>query len=390
MKLFRNPLGVIFLTVMIDLLGWGIVIPILPTYAQRLGASGTTVGLLGTTFSAMQFLFSPAWGRLSDRVGRRRVIMVTAMGSVIAYVAYGLADSLWILFGARALGGLCAANISTAQAYIADVTTKETRARGMAIVGAGFGLGFVFGPAMSAMAAHHWGYRAPFFLAAGLAAINVAWAAIALPEPERRGSTARSERSLSDAMAIPNLAFYLMVFLVVTLGFANVESTFALWTSHELGFAEKQNAYLFTFIGIVLTSVQLLATRRLSARYGDAKLIVAGTALLGVGAMLLPMSTAWWQLLIPCALLASGNAVNSPSLMASISNSAPVDRQGEMLGVAQSVGAIGRIVGPGLGGFLFDHAGHAWPYRTAAVLMLGVSLAVTARSRRGRDTPTAR
>lgn len=367
----RHPLAVIFLTVFIDLLGFGIVIPILPTYAEDYGASALAVGLLSTTYSVMQLLFAPLWGRLSDRVGRRPVIIATALGAAVAYTVFGLADRLWLLFVARAFAGMCAANIATAQAYIADVTSAENRARGMAIIGAGFGLGFTFGPALGGLATHFWGVHAPFFVAAGLALVNSVWAAVALPEPERHvGGERRSARSYRDAFAIPRLALLLGVFLIITYAFANIESTVALFNRHEHDFDARDNAYFFTFIGLTLTLVQLGGTRRLSRAYGERRLIIAGTALMGLGAATLPLAANWWQLLGPAALIAGGNALNSPSLMASISMAAPPERQGEMLGVAQSVGALGRILGPAAGGALFDHAGHSWPYLTAGILML--------------------
>lgn len=380
----RSPLAVLFLTVFIDLLGFGIVIPILPTFAERYGATALAVGLLGTTYSFMQLVCAPLWGRLSDRVGRKKVIVTTALGSMIAYCIFGVADALWLLFVARAVGGVCGANISTAQAYIADVTTPENRARGMAIIGAGFGLGFTFGPALGGMAAHVWGVHAPFFVAAGLCLLNVVSATFLLPEPPRHAErrVARSG-SYADAFRNRTLAFWLAIFLCVTFAFANVEATFALWNHFEVGFGEKENAYIFTYIGLVLSLVQGGALRPLSKRYGDAPLIVAGTACMGAGSLLVPTAHVWSMLILPSTLIAVGSALNSPSLTAAISKAAPPDRQGEMLGVSQSVGALGRILGPAWGGALFDHFGHGSSYVTTAALMLLASIAVV--SRRARE-----
>jgi MFS transporter, DHA1 family, tetracycline resistance protein len=389
----RRPLAVIFLTVFVDLLGFGILIPILPIYATRFGATALAVGLLSTTYSVMQLLFAPLWGRLSDRIGRKPVIVGTALGAAVAYVVFGIAGELWILFLARAIGGACGANISTAQAYIADVTPPEQRARGMAIIGAGFGLGFTFGPALAGLGTHFWGVRAPFFIAAGLALLNALLAATILPEPERhQPSTPPGSRlrSLGDAFRVPRLAFFMGIFFLVTYAFAQIEATFALWTHAELGFEEKQNGWMFTYIGLVLTLVQVGATRRLTARFGEVPLVIAGCAVLGVGALLLPGTGAWWVLLGPVTCLAVGNALYSPSLMATLSKAAPPDRQGEMLGIAQSVGALGRIVGPATGGLLFDVAGHSWPFLTTGVLMLLAAALVSARGRPGRDTSKAR
>jgi DHA1 family tetracycline resistance protein-like MFS transporter len=376
------------MTVFLDLLGFGIVIPILPTYAERYGATGLAVGLLGTTYSAMQLVFSPFWGRLSDRVGRRPVLLASAAAGGVAYVVFGLADSLAMLFVARAIGGACAANISTAQAYIADVTTPENRARGMAIIGAGFGLGFTFGPALGGLGSHFLGDRAPFFIAAGLTVVNVVWMLVALAEPtEHRVTRRRDLRSYADAFRTPSLAFYLVAFMVLTFAFSNIESTFALFNHARLGFQERGNGYVFMYIGIVLTVVQGVGTRRLVARFGERRLIGAGTALQAAGAAILPFVHSIPVLLAGTTLIACGNALTSPSMMSTISRAAPADRQGETLGVAQSMGAFGRILGPAAGGYLFDLSrSRSLPYVCAAALLL--VLAVSAGLAARTDTPT--
>jgi MFS transporter, DHA1 family, tetracycline resistance protein len=383
---FKNPLAVIFLTVFIDLLGFGILIPLMPTYAQSYGASGTEVGLLAASFSFMQLVFAPVWGRLSDRVGRRPVLMLTALGTSAAYVVFGLADSLWLLFVARAFAGACGGSIATAQAYIADVTTPENRGRGMAIIGAGFGLGFTLGPALAVLA-DSLGPRAPFFVAAGLALINTVWIAIALPEPARHeGATRRGIGSYADALRIPTLLFFIGLFLLTTYAFSNIESSFALLTNHELGFTERDNGLAFTYIGLTITFMQLVVVRRLARKVRPVAMMMAGTACMAVGAAAMPLAQVWWHLAVPLTLLSAGNALYSPSMMGAISTSAPVDRQGEMLGVAQSFGAVGRIAGPAGGGVLFDYVGHAAPFYAAGVLMLLAFGLFATRYGAGRQT----
>jgi MFS family permease len=377
----RSPLAVLFLTVFVDLLGFGIVIPILPTYAVTFGASAQLVTLLGAVYSATQLLFAPLWGRLSDRVGRRPIIVLSALGSAGAYLCFGLAESLALLFVARAVGGACGANISAAQAYIADVTGPEDRARGMSIIGAGFGLGFTFGPALGGLGAHALGASAPFFIAAGLALANAVWAFLALPEPVRhRAAPPRSLSSFGDAFRLPRLAVFLVVFFVVVFAFSIMEQTFVLYTHARFGLGELENGLVFTFIGLVLSLTQAFATRRLVARFGELRLVVAGTAFMALGIGMIPLAGGLAALLAATLFLAFGNALNSPSLMATISKAAPGTRQGEMLGVAQSIGALGRIAGPAAGGALFEATrGHRLPYVVAAALMALASVFVGAR-----------
>lgn len=398
---FKNPLAVIFLTVFIDLLGFGILIPIMPTYVQRYGASGTEVGLLAAVFSLMQLVFAPVWGRISDRVGRRPVIVATAVGTAIAYVMFGLADALWLMFVARAFAGICGGNIATAQAYIADVTTPENRARGMAVIGAGFGLGFTLGPAL-AVVARLGGEHAPFFVAAGLAALNAVWAWIALPEPPRHAARARrGAASYLDALRMPSLLFYIGLLLTTTYAFSNVESAFAIFNKARLGFTEHENALAFTYIGVTLTFMQGFVVRRLAKRTTPKRMMLLGTGSMAVGAALVPMVSTSWHLAPAITLLASGSALYSPSVMGQISLAAPPDRQGEMLGVAQSAGAIGRIAGPAVAGVLFDYVGPASPFWMTCGLMLlafallisrrdsGAAAAISDAPAAGRSTPTA-
>jgi DHA1 family tetracycline resistance protein-like MFS transporter len=373
----KSPLAVLFLTVFVDLVGFGILLPILPAYAKSFGASATEIGLLNAVYSLMQMVFAPVWGRLSDRVGRRPIIILTALAGSAAYVIFGLAGSLWLLFVARAFAGICGANISTAQAYVADVTTKETRARGMGMIGAALGLGFTVGPALGGIATH-WGTHAPFFIAAGLSLVNALWAAIALPEPERHASRpTRGLRTLADALRIPTLSFYVLLFLLVTYAFSNIETAYVLYTKDEFGFSEKMNGYMFTLIGVVLVLMQGGAVRPLTRRFGSERLIAAGTLVTAAGTVLLLFARVPWQILAPTAIIAAGTALYSPSLSTVISVSAPPERQGEFLGVSQSAGAIGRIAGPSLAGLIYQRAGHIWPFVTCAVLLGLASLVTT-------------
>ena len=387
----KSPLAVLFLTVFVDLLGFGILIPILPTYAKSFGASATEIGFLSAIYSLTQMAFAPVWGRLSDRVGRRPIIIATALGACVAYVVFGVAESLWLLFVARGFAGMCGANIATAQAYVADVTTPETRARGMGMIGAALGLGFTVGPAVGGLAAHFGGKHAPFFVAAALAALNAGWAFVALPEPERHASRpARGLGSYADALRLPHLGFYILLFLIVTFAFSNIETAYVLFTHDEFGFGERDNGLMFTLIGVVMVIMQSSVVRPLTRRYGSERLIAAGTFVTAIGSVLLVQAQVWWHLLPATVLIAVGTSLYSPSLSTVISINAPAERQGEMLGVAQSAGAVARIAGPGGAGLIYQHAGHAWPFYTCALLLGLSSLATYARRSASRSTPTVR
>jgi MFS transporter, DHA1 family, tetracycline resistance protein len=375
----KKPLAVLFLTVFVDLLGFGIHIPVLPTYAQDMGASGTMVGLLSSIYSVTQMLFAPLWGRLSDRVGRRPVIVATALGSSAAYVVFGLAESLPMLFVARGLAGICAANIATAQAYVADVTSKEDRARGMGMIGAALGLGFTVGPALGGLAAHFGGVHMPFFVAAALALANAVWAFFALPEPPNHAPRVqRGFATIVEGLKMPAVGFYVLMMLLVTTAFANIENAFVLFNHARLGFGERDNGLVFTFIGVILVVMQMGAVRPLSRRYGPERLVAAGTLIAALGSLAILPAYVWWQLLPGTAIVAIGTALYSPSLSASISLAAPSDRQGEMLGLYQSAGALGRVIGPALAGLAFDRA-ITLPFYMAAVLLMLGSATVSAR-----------
>jgi MFS transporter, DHA1 family, tetracycline resistance protein len=379
----RGTRGVLFLSVVVDLIGFGIVIPILPTYAKRLGAPDWTVGPLIAVYSAMQLFLAPIWGKLSDRIGRRPVIVVAAAGAAAAYTLFGIADSLLLLFVARALGGGFGASVFTAQAYIADITPPEKRAHGLALIGAAFGLGFTLGPAIGGVGSHFLGVRAPFFIAAGLAVVNLLWAALFLAEPARHEVVkGRGLASLLDALRDRKLAWWLAILFVFIFSFANVEATLSLFNKARLGFDEAKNGYLFTYIGVVLTLMQGFGTRRLVTRLGERQLAAVGMTVLAVGAALVPLVGLAGVIAIGAAAtgLAAGSALTQPSVQAMISRAAPAGRQGEVLGVAQSVSALGRITGHSVGSLLYVLGlEHSLPYLVVAVLML-VTAGVVARA----------
>ena len=383
-----SPLVVIFVTVFIDLIGFGIIIPLLPFYAEHFGASALAVGLLSTSFSAAQFLFAPFWGRLSDRIGRRPVILVGLVGSAASYALFALADSLWMLFVARTLSGIAGANIPTAQAFIADLTTPENRARGMGMIGAAFGLGFVFGPAIGGFLSQ-WGYAVPAWFAAALSFANFVAAIFVLPESrprEARGDDQGSGRLRSFRLALgrPHLPLVLGIYFLVLTAFSSFESMFALYGEHRFGLTAETIGYVFALVGAVLATVQGLLVGRVVGRLSERRVVPLAILLLSFSLGLVAMSGSVGMLTLACALLAVGMGFNGPSLMSVISQLADPRGQGGTLGVSQALGSLARIVGPVWGGWVYDRFGHQVPFVTAAGLMLvacGMSLRAFSRSR---------
>ena len=380
-----SPLAIIFLTIFVNLVGFGIIIPLLPFYAESFGASAFTIGLLGTSFSLMQFVFAPFWGRLSDRIGRRPVILIGLFGSAVSYLLFGLATSLTLLFVARIAAGIAGANIPTAQAYMADVTTAENRAQGMGLVGAAFGLGFIFGPAIGGFLSR-WGYQAPSFFASALSLANFTAAWFLLPESRPRPDREVIRRSRFDllryALARPALPQLLLVYFIVVTAFASFETTFALYGERRFSFSASTIGYVFAFVGIVLSAIQGFVVGRVVPRVGEQRVVPAAILVLTAGLALVPLAATVPILLVACGLLAVGMGFHSPSIVALISRRADADTQGGVLGLSQSLASLARVIGPAWGGWLYDRYGMVTPYVSAAGLM-GVAflLSVTAVAR---------
>ncbi len=370
----RSPLVIVFLTVFIDLVGFGIVLPLLPYYAETYGASSLAVGLLSTSYSLMQFLFTPVWGRLSDRFGRRPLIMLSLAGSCVGFLIFGMARSLFSLFAGRMVAGIAGAIIPTTSAYIADVTTPENRARGMGLIGAAFGLGFILGPAIGGLLAPY-GYDKPALLASAMAGLNLLFAWFRLPESltaeNRAGALKRalSARSLVGALTHPHVGLLLMLYFVVTFAFANMESTFGLLNEHKYGFSARQTGYLFTFIGVMMSLIQGVVVGKLVRRFGERLCIAAGTFTMIFGLALLPFAPNTPVYCSILALLSFGTGINNPSISGLLSRSSHADEQGGIMGIAQSMSSLGRILGPMWGGYTFDAFGFRWPFLSAGLFM---------------------
>ncbi|CAN5546878.1 tetracycline resistance MFS efflux pump [soil metagenome] len=359
----------IWTTVALDLVGFGIVVPILAVYAERFGASGLTVGLLFTAFSAAQFVCAPLLGRLSDRVGRKPVIVISLLGTAVGSFVCGAAGTLWLLFVGRILDGASGASLSVAQAAVGDMATPAERPRLMGLLGAAFGVGFVIGPAIGGLATLG-GPHVPFYVAGAIALINAVAAMVRLPETRVEVASERAvpARLFSRSAINPALRQLAVVGFVTTMAFTAFESTFGLLGRHRFGFGERGSAFVFLGVGVVLVAIQGGLYGRLAARFGIHALYASGVAVLIVGLSTVSFATVWPTLLIACALLAVGQGIASPSITSLVSEIAPPARRGEAMGYQQSSYSIGRIVGPPAAGWMFDHAGIWSPYGAAAGL----------------------
>jgi multidrug resistance protein len=378
-----SPLAIVFVTVFIDLLGFGIIIPLLPFYAESFGANAFTVGLLGTSYSLMQFLFSPVWGRLSDRIGRRPIILIGLLGSCLSYLTLALAGSLALVFAARIVGGIAGANIPTAQAYIADITTPENRAKGMGLVGAAFGMGFIFGPAIGGVLSH-FGPAVPMWSASALCGTNLVAAWWLLPESRSAGGQRQGIgriEAFRRAFADRRLILLLALYFIVTAAFSAFEATFALFSERQFGYTAATIGYLFAFIGTTLAFVQGVLVGRVVKRVGEARLIPMAIAVIGLGIGLVPLASSVPGLLLAIGTLAVGMGFNGPALSSMVSRLTHADDQGGMLGLASSLASLGRVVGPAWGGFLFDQFGMTVPYFSSASIMVAAVLIAIASLR---------
>ncbi len=362
----RSPLLVIFVTVFIDLIGFGIVIPVLPYYVEgtKFQASPRMVGLLFASYSIMQLIFTPILGRLSDRYGRRPVLFLSLLGTSFGFLVLGFATTLWMLFAGRIIDGITGGNISTAQAYIADVTTKEDRAKGMGLIGAAFGLGFTFGPAIGGILSR-WGISVPFFFAGGLALANAVLLYFTLPEtvtpdhPARASAAVGRWSQLFAALKQTRLAFVLAIYFLFVVAFSIMTTSFALFTMYRFGYDALHNGYIFMFVGIVGVVIQGGLIGRLVKQFGELPLIVIG-ALLFAGSLfaipyLGPQVGLLWLLLVAGGF-ALGNSLATPSLQTLASKSAGAGEQGGVLGVTQSVASLARTVGPTISAWLIFSA----------------------------------
>lgn len=386
----RRALLTIFFTVLLDLLGFGMILPLLPFYPQHFGVTDVDIGWLFASYSLAQLLLSPVLGRLSDRFGRRPLLLATLVLAVAAHLVFAFAGSFAVLLAARSASGVAASNLGIAQAFIADVTTREDRSKGMGMIGAAFGLGFVLGPALGGVLGR-WGHQAVPLGAAALSAVNLLLALTWLPESRpaeiRRREGVERRGTWLDLAWIARLARQgpvfglILLFFAVTLCFALMEATIALYCEDVFGFGHVETSWLFVFLGVVMVVVQGGLVGRITRTFGETRTIPTGIALIAAGLLLLPWAQPPWLplLLTATGLLAVGAGLHNPSSLGLLSRLTPEDEQGRTLGVSRSFGALARVLGPLAGTWLYQELGPAWPFYTGGVLLVatfGVAVAL--------------
>jgi len=360
----------IWSTVALDLVGFGIIVPILGRYAERFGASGLTVGLLFASFSLAQLLMAPVLGYLSDRIGRKPVIIISLIGTAVGSFITGAAGALWVLFAGRIVDGASGGSLSVAQAAVADIAPEERRPALLGMLGAAFGIGFVLGPAIGGLAALG-GPHVPFYLAGVLASINAIAAMVRLPET--RPADLRPARRTRRTPESPILRHLAIVGFITVFAFTSFEATFSLFGDRRFGLTEASSAAVFLGVGLVLITVQGGLYGRWAERYGVPRLLVAGLSMLVLGLALMSVSLVWPVLIVALLLLSVGQGCASPSMTTLVTEHAPADRRGEALGYQQSAYAVARVLGPPAAGAMFDRVG-IWSPFVAGSVVCGVAM----------------
>ena len=372
----NKPLASIFLIVFIDMLGFGLILPLLPYYAETFGASDTVIGLLVASYAAAQLVGAPILGRLSDRFGRRPILLLSLVGTLLGFLLLGFAKTLFILFIARILDGITGGNISVAQAYISDVTDAKNRAKGLGMIGAAFGLGFIIGPASGGLLSQ-WGYAVPAFVAAGLVAINLFMVALWLPEslpPEKR-TIAGEKRpavtlsALVAALKRPFSGSLLITRFFFSLAFSIFQTIFALYALRRFNLGATETGFILTYVGVLSVIVQAGLVGRLSQRFRDDVLIFAGIGIMALSLLGWALTPSITVLLIILAPTAFAGGVLNTVLSSALTKAVEPQEIGGILGLSASIESATRVIAPTLGGILLGRLG-AWAPGTFGAVML--------------------
>ncbi|GHO43416.1 MFS transporter [Ktedonospora formicarum] len=383
----RTALLLMTLTVLIDIAGFGLVIPLLPFWAEHFGADAFTIGMLTSLYALAQFLFTPILGSLSDRYGRKPVIIISLIIEALSFVFTALAGSLPMLLLARFIGGLGASNIGSAQAFVADVTPPEKRAQGMGMIGAAIGLGFVIGPAFGGALATS-NQALPFWIAATVAVINALLVLAFLPETHKgsaRETKPQNTRSFRRGVGVlfsgwrtathyPAILTLILVNLIYTIAFTGMENIFPLFTQHYFMWGATQNAYVFTYIGIIVVIMQGGLVNRLVKRWQERGVLLSGLVLMAVGLISLAFSTQLSWLLITLGLLSIGDGAVSPTISTLLSFASPGESQGELLGLSQGFAGLARIIGPLIAGGIYKISSTGMPFIVGGILVVLAAL----------------
>jgi len=379
----RASLLVLFLTVFIDLIGFGMVIPFLSFYAREYGASGVAVGAVVGIYSIMQFFFAPIWGRLSDRIGRRPVILISVTASCIGYLLFAFANSFALLFAARIIAGAGGANIGTAQAYIADSTTNENRAKGMGLIGAAFGMGFILGPPLSGLLSHFGvlhgmpGNLLPGLVAASMSLTALVIAFFVLGESKPPDTVVRSaippqfdKRVWAEVGHRTILATIIVTLFLTLLSVAGMEVSVTLHARERFHFTQKQLAWFFLFMGVIVAGIQGGLIGKMARAFGEKTLVAIGTASFTIGLFMAPQVYDVRLLYVVAFFIAIGQGLCYPSLTSLVTKVTKPSEHGSMLGMATAVGSLARFLGPIVMGFLYDVAHARGAFFGGAVLTL--------------------
>lgn len=370
----KASLSIIFITVFIDLLGFGLLIPILPTFASKeLAITDFEIGIIVASFSFMQFIFNPIIGSYSDKVGRRPIILASLLITSISYIVFSFATSFLILLFSRMLAGFGGSNIAVAQAYIADVTTEKERTKGMGMIGAAFGLGFVFGPMLGGILSQY-GYEVVGYFSAGFSFLAFLFATFFLKESivkkqtnMRRNVNVFSPKAYAVLLKDKRLAYFVLIYFVIVFSMANIYGTFALLGFKVYNFTDKEIGYLFTVIGVVGAIVQGGLLRKLSKYTGDENLVLAGIFFMMIGLAGLPYGITFLGVAIIGGFLAIGSGILQPTLLGLVSKEVNQESQGTILGLNQSLAALARVLGPLWGGIAYDYIGYQFPFLTGGL-----------------------
>jgi MFS family permease len=371
----------LFLIVFVDLLGFGLMAPLFPFFGERLGAAPSVITLGIASYSLGQFIATPVWGRLSDAYGRRPIFMVSLVGATISYVLLGLADSVWMLIAARALGGVMAGNVSAAYAYVSDITPPQGRARAMGILGAAFGLGFTLGPALGGFLAgndpHDVNVLLPSLVAAGLSLLAFLGAWLVLPESlaqENRRPLGEKRTGGNSPFGVlhdrRDLTLLVAVMMLVTLATTMMQSIYPLWASDEYGYGPRDVGLVFFFLGVAAVFCQTVLIGPLTRRFGEKAVAMGGIAFYSVGLLGMSLVSHSMLVLIPLALYGMGAGLVMPSMSSIVSLHAHARERGAVMGAFQASSSLGRILGPAFSGFLFQNAGSHSPFLVGAAVAL--------------------
>ncbi|GIW06395.1 MAG: tetracycline resistance MFS efflux pump [Dehalococcoidia bacterium] len=388
----RGSFAVLFTIVFLSIAGTALIVPLLPLYAIAFGVDGVAIGVVLAVYPLMQLIFSPLWGRWSDRWGRRPVLIASLIGATLSFTVVGAAGSFPVLVAARIVGGIFAANIATAQAYAVDITPPERRTRVLGLLGAAFGLGFVVGPAVGGLLGQ-FNLSAPAYAAAALSLVNVVAALLFLPESRAGARTARPRPALRAALRQPAGALAIAVFGLVSLGTSVSHPILPLYAKETVGFGPAETGLLFTSMGAVSALSQATIIGRLTRRFGEHVVVLLGLALLFAGAAAMPPLTVNFGgvgIVLGMAIITVAEAITAPAATALVSHAAPLSEQGAILGVGQSAGAGARVVGPLIGAQVFAALG-AYAVFIGCAIIFAVTLGVAARAwRAAADRPRVR